>query len=80
MCGKRGINFKRIAPDEIKHFYTAILHAYRGENEKAIEELNISYSKREWALSLYIKNNPMIKSLRSEPGYVKIIQQLDWKE
>ncbi len=57
---------------------TAVLYAYQGEYEKAMEQLrhfstqnNIQY----WIL-LFLEKDPVIEPLKSQPGYEEVLQRI----
>ena len=79
------INLKRIvsrSDDPDTHYNIACIYAVRGEREKAIEHLklfNQYENKGKLSSVTYIKNDPLLNSLRNEPEFQQIVRNVEAK-
>ena len=63
------------------YYDRACVNAYRGEDEEAMEDLRkFNQMKKipQWMV-LLIKNDPMIESIRDEPGFQQIVRDVEAK-
>jgi hypothetical protein len=51
------------------------MYAFRGENDKAFEFLEKSYTAREARLT-YLKGDPLLKGLEGDPRYVTFMKKM----
>ncbi len=63
------------------HYDLAAVYAFRGEKDKAYENLRIFNQRKmmlHWAVSL-IKNDPLLDNIRDEPEFQQIIRDIEAK-
>ena len=77
----KSIELGRIWAKNFGDYYNlAIVYAFRGEKDKAYENLRI-FSRRQnmnmWVLT--IKNNPVFDSIRDEPEFQQIVREIEAK-
>jgi tetratricopeptide (TPR) repeat protein len=56
-------------------YQIAEMYAFRGENDRAFEFLEKSYTAREARLT-YLKGDPLLKSLEGDPRYVTFMKKM----
>jgi len=81
-CCKNDIELKRPWGQALFPYYDmAGIYAFRGEKEKAYENLK-KFNKRKimplWAVT-FMKNDPFFKSIRNEPEYKQIVREVEAK-
>jgi TolB-like protein len=54
----------------------AIAYAYRGERDQAFKWLDNAYTTRDADLLLWIKGQPFLESLRSDPRYTALLRKM----
>ena len=57
----------------------AVIYAGLGEKDKAFEWLDRAYEDRSFSL-LWLKIDPMTKSLRSDPRYGELLKKMGWEK
>ena len=56
-------------------YQVAEVYASRGETDKALEWLNRAYQQHDSGL-IGLKSDPMLKSLRQNPGYIQLLKKM----
>ena len=59
----------------VASYWMAAVHAGLGENDEAFSWLEKSYTERSWWL-VFLKMDPMMESLRSDPRYADLIKRM----
>jgi len=73
--------FKEIAKTHyIMNFYVATIYASLGEKEKAFAELEDAYQQRDWRMSVLLKTEPLIDSLRDDARYRSLLKRMNLPE
>ena len=62
-------------PDRISSIIRAVLYTRLGQKDKAFEQLELAYEKREGKL-VYIKVDPKFDSLRSDPRFSELLKKM----
>jgi len=62
-------------PDRISSIIRAVLYTRLGKKDKALEQLEFAYEKREGEL-VYLKVNPRFDSLRSDPRFTELLKKM----
>jgi len=62
-------------PESISFIIRAVLYTRLGQNEKALDQLELALEKREGEL-VYINVNPRFDSLRSDPRFTAILKKM----
>ena len=57
----------------------ARVYSFTGENEKALDNLERAYEKKEF-LSAFVKADPIFDNLRAEPRYQAILKNMGLNE
>ena len=61
-------------------FYLAQVYAGLGETEKAISYLQKAYASRSgWLIYSYAMSNNLFKYLRSDPGFIDILEKIGFE-
>lgn len=61
-------------------FFIATIYAGLGEEEKAFAELETAYRERDWRMSVLMKTEPMLDSLRDDPRYKDLLKRMNLPE
>lgn len=59
-------------------YVVAIVHAGLGDKDKAFEWLNRGYEERACGL-IFLKTDPAMKTLRSDPRYKDLLKRMGWE-
>jgi len=62
-------------PNRISSIIRAVLYTRLGQNDKAFEQLELAYEKREGEL-VYIKVDPKFDTLRSDPRFSELLKKM----
>jgi len=80
---KRGTEFGQEGWDLglVNYFFLAGIYAFKGENDKVIENLKIFNQKPRINLMwlFYIKNDPLFDNIRNEPEFQRIVRDMEAK-
>jgi hypothetical protein len=60
-------------------YYIALIYAGLGEKDKAFEWLNKGFEERGSCL-IWLKTDPSLKILRSDPRYRQILKKMGWEK
>ena len=60
-------------------YYIAYIYAGLGEKDKAFEYLNKGYEERA-CLMIYLKTDPLMKNLRSDPRFMDLLKKMGWEK
>jgi TolB-like protein/tRNA A-37 threonylcarbamoyl transferase component Bud32/Tfp pilus assembly protein PilF len=60
-------------------YYIAYIYAGLGEKDKAFEYLNKGYEERACCL-IYLKTDPLMKNLRSDPRFMDLLKKMGWEK
>jgi tetratricopeptide (TPR) repeat protein len=75
------LRFKEIAKTQyVMSFFVATIYAALGETDKAFGQLEEGYRQRDWRMSVLMKSEPMIDSLRDDPRYRDLLKRMNLPE
>jgi serine/threonine-protein kinase len=60
-----------------KAYLVAEIYAVRGEKDKAFEWLEKAYTAREPIIFLFLKDDPFLKNLESDPRHISLLKKLN---
>ena len=58
-------------------YQIAQIYAHRGDVEQAFAWLDRAYEQRDSGLGLYLKGDPLLENLRSDPRYVELLRKMN---
>jgi TolB-like protein/Flp pilus assembly protein TadD len=64
----------------VMNFFVATIYAGLGEKDKAFVELEDAYQQRDWRMSVLLKTEPLIESLRDDPRYKDLLKRMNLLE
>jgi adenylate cyclase len=57
-------------------YQIALVHAYRGETDEAFKWLDRSYDVRDTGLAWFLRNDPFLASIKSDPRYAALLRRM----
>jgi TolB-like protein/Flp pilus assembly protein TadD len=73
--------FKEIGKTQyVISFFVASIYAALGEKDKAFVALEEAYRQRDWRMSVHLKLDPLIESLRSDARYKDLLRRMNLPE
>jgi len=61
-------------------YQIALVHAYRGETDEAFEWLDRSYAVRDTGMAWFLRNDPFLANIKSDPRYAALLRRMKLPE